>query len=42
MTLKTLGVMVAIAAAIVAGILVMHGHGSGAVIDWLRALHGPR
>ena len=42
MSLKALAIMAAVAAAIVAGILVMHGHGGGAVTDWLRSLHGAR
>ena len=42
MTLKTLVFMTIAAAVIVAGLLVMHGHGGGAVVDWLRSLHGAR
>jgi hypothetical protein len=42
MSLKALALMAVAAAVIVAGLLVMHGHGAGAVADWLRALHGAR
>ena len=42
MTLKMLAVLAVIAVAVVAGILVVHGHGGDAVVDWLRTLHGPR
>ena len=42
MSLKALAVMGIVAAVIVAGLLVMHGHGSGAVVDWLRSMHGGR
>ena len=42
MTLKTLALMAIVAAVIVAGLLVMHGHGGGPVVDWLRSLHGTR
>lgn len=35
--------LIAVAAAvIVAGLAVMHGHGHGVVVDWLRSLHGAR
>jgi hypothetical protein len=42
MTFKMLALMAVAAAVIVAGLLVMHGHGGGEVVDWLRALHGRR
>jgi len=42
MSLKALAVMAILAALLVAGLLVMHGHGGGAVGDWVRALHGAR
>lgn len=42
MSLKMLGVLAIAAAVIVAGLLVMHGHGGDAVHDWLRSLHGSR
>jgi hypothetical protein len=42
MSLKTLAVMAIVAAVLVVGLLVMHGHGGGAAVDWLRSLHGTR
>jgi hypothetical protein len=42
MSLKALALMAIVAAVLVAGLLVMHAHGGGAVVDWLRSLHGAR
>ena len=42
MRLTTLAVIVAVAMVIVAGLLVMHGSGDNAVVNWLRSLHGAR
>ena len=42
MTLKTLALLAIAAAIVVAGLLITHGHGGGAVHDWLRAMHGQR
>ena len=42
MSLKALAFMAIVAAVIVAALVVMHGHGGGAVVDWLKALHGTR
>lgn len=42
MRLTTLALIVAVAVVIVAGLLVMHGDGDGAVVTWLRSLHGSR
>jgi hypothetical protein len=42
MSLKALGALAIVAAIIVAGLLIMHGHGGGVVHDWLRSLHGQR
>jgi hypothetical protein len=42
MSLKALGVLAIVAAILVAGLLIMHGHGGGVVHDWLRAMHGQR
>ena len=42
MSIKALALVAGLAAAIIAGLLVMHGHGGGVVVDWLRSLHGAR
>ena len=42
MSLKALAVVAVVAVVVVAALLVMHGHGSGEVVDWLRSLHGAR
>ena len=42
MSLKMLGLLAIAGAIIVAGLVIMHGHGGGVVYDWLRALHGQR
>jgi hypothetical protein len=42
MTLKTLAFIAIAAAVLVAGLLVMHGHGGSEIHDWLRSLHGTR
>jgi len=42
MSLKALGLLAVVAAVIVAGLLITHGHGGGVVHDWLRSLHGQR
>ena len=39
---RTLALLGLAAVIVVAGLLVMHGHGDGVVVGWLRSLHGSR
>ena len=42
MSLKTLGILAILAAAIAAGLLFLHTDAGSGVHDWLRSLHGQR
>ena len=40
MTMKTLAIVLVVAALVMSGVLAMHGKGHAALAKWLPAMHG--